>query len=240
MCDQIIISTLFNHYWSSFHSLSYQFQASIWIDIVCVTKYGTPKTFRASRGGRGHILLPHPPPISYLCRTLYYSEFLYPPLEYVIGLIPLFKDVFCEFVTLITHLTRLQISIGRVFLLLRHTKTHKDKTNQKVQRHVRMLQRYTKKLKMRTALEMIHRSQMYSKMSDLLIVSPSYLDAIVDCAIKENWSCAWTMQALATVIDMTTISFYPRLNGSADKVKDILNRQFLSLHEGYGQFMLSV
>lgn len=87
-------------------------------------------------------------------------------------------------------------------------------------------------LRVRTALEMICSSQVYSKMSDLLIVSPSYLDATVDCAKKESWSCAWTMQALATVIDMPIVSMYPRLNGSADKVADILNRQFLPLHGG--------
>ena len=62
-------------------------------------------------------------------------------------------------------------------------------------------------LRVRTALEMIHRSQMYSTMSDLLTVSPSYLNATVDCAKKESWSCTWTMQALATVIDMPIISY---------------------------------
>ena len=46
-------------------------------------------------------------------------------------------------------------------------------------------------LRVRTALEMICSSQVYSKMSDLLIVSPRYLDATVDCAKKESWSCAW-------------------------------------------------
>lgn len=54
---------------------------------------------------------------------------------------------------------------------------------------------------------------------------------------KEVGLVAWTLQAaLATVIDMPIISFYPRLNGSADKVADILNRQFFATT----QFMLSV
>ena len=72
---------------------------------------------------------------------------------------------------------------------------------------------------------------MYSKMSELLIVSPSYLDATIDCTKKERWFCAWTMQTLATVIDLPIISFYPRLNGSADKAADILSRQSLPLHK---------
>ena len=44
-------------------------------------------------------------------------------------------------------------------------------------------------LRVRTALQMIHSSQMYSNMSDLLFVSPSYLNATVDCAKKERWLC---------------------------------------------------
>ena len=41
----------------------------------------------------------------------------------------------------------------------------------------------------------IHSSKMYSKISDLLIISPSYVhvDATVDCAKKERWSCTWIM-----------------------------------------------
>ena len=39
--------------------------------------------------------------------------------------------------------------------------------------------------RVRTALEMIHRSRMYSEMSDLLTMCPSYLDATVDCAKKK-------------------------------------------------------
>ena len=39
-------------------------------------------------------------------------------------------------------------------------------------------------LRVRTALQMIHSSQMYSNMSDLLIISPSYLNATVDCVKK--------------------------------------------------------
>ena len=53
----------------------------------------------------------------------------------------------------------------------------------------------------------------------------------VDFAREERWSCAWTRQALATDMDLPIISFYPRINGSADKVADILNRQFLPLHK---------
>ena len=49
---------------------------------------------------------------------------------------------------------------------------------------------------------------------------------------KERWSCAWTMQALAAVINLPIVSLYPRLviNGSADKIAGTQNRQFLPLH----------
>ena len=40
-----------------------------------------------------------------------------------------------------------------------------------------------------TAGKMIHSSKMLSKMSDLLIVSPSYLDATVDCEKRKMVLC---------------------------------------------------
>ena len=63
-----------------------------------------------------------------------------------------------------------------------------------------------------TCLEMLEHSDYYKrqhKTTGLHLATLDYNEAVVDCAIDRNFSCAWTIHALSSVLKIPIRSVYP-------------------------------
>ena len=81
-------------------------------------------------------------------------------------------------------------------------------------------------LRQQTAIELAINGTYYKRKhseKSFSIVSPSYKVACRDAAKNYNYSSAWTIQALSTVIGRDIVSIYPTVNGVADKTVPILH-----------------
>jgi hypothetical protein len=84
-------------------------------------------------------------------------------------------------------------------------------------------------LRVLTCLEMLDHSDYYErqhKTTGLHLVTQDYNEAVVDCAIDGNFSCAWTIHALSSVLKIPIRSVYPSVNGLLDNSIPILNTVF--------------
>lgn len=94
-------------------------------------------------------------------------------------------------------------------------------------------------LRVRTCIEMVayksfHRWQ--KNHAALAACTPDYDDSCLDCAFQEEGTSAWTISALASVINRPIVSVYPRVNGPTDKTSVTLNTVFLPrTRENYEQ-----
>ena len=85
------------------------------------------------------------------------------------------------------------------------------------------------KLCVLTCIEMLEHSDYYKrhhKTTGLHLVTQDYNEAVVDCAIDRNFSCAWTIHALSSVLKIPIRSVYPTVNGLLDNSIPILNTVF--------------
>ncbi|XP_074652770.1 uncharacterized protein LOC141907100 [Tubulanus polymorphus] len=81
-------------------------------------------------------------------------------------------------------------------------------------------------LRVRTCIEMVENSDFYQTRSiefGFDLISPSFADACIACAIHNSYSSMLTIQALATVIDRRIRSVYPSVNGLLDNRVPIMN-----------------
>ena len=84
-------------------------------------------------------------------------------------------------------------------------------------------------LRVLTCLEMLEHSDYYKrqhKTTALHLVTQDYNKAVVDCAIDRNFSCAWIIHALSSVLKIPIRSVYPPVNGLLDNSIPILNTVF--------------
>ena len=84
-------------------------------------------------------------------------------------------------------------------------------------------------LRVLTCIEMLEHSDYYKrqhKTTGLHLVTQDYNKAVVDCAIDRNFSCAWTIHALSSVLKIPIRSVYPTVNELLDNSIPILNTVF--------------
>ena len=85
-------------------------------------------------------------------------------------------------------------------------------------------------LRYKAALTMLLHKELVTNacknLSDIVIVSPDYKDAVNSCLTLGSYSCAWTIMSVSLVIDRSIASIYPPVNGPQDKVPNMLNCTF--------------
>ena len=83
-------------------------------------------------------------------------------------------------------------------------------------------------LRVLTCIEMLEHSDYLRqhKTTGLHLVTQDYNEAVVDCAIDRNFSCASTIHALSSVLKIPIRSVYPTVNGHLDSSIPILNSRF--------------
>ncbi|KAL3889316.1 hypothetical protein ACJMK2_001660 [Sinanodonta woodiana] len=65
-------------------------------------------------------------------------------------------------------------------------------------------------IKVSTCIEMAYITQNYSR--DFMLCSPSFIEALMNCAKFGAYSSAWTIQAASDVLNCNTNAFYPKVN----------------------------
>ncbi|KAL3885993.1 hypothetical protein ACJMK2_026327, partial [Sinanodonta woodiana] len=81
-------------------------------------------------------------------------------------------------------------------------------------------------IKVRTCIEMACNEQFYITQTysrDFMLCSPSFIEALMNCAKFGAYSSAWTIQAASDAVNRKINVFYPKVNGPADYIAQLLS-----------------